>query len=145
MTGPAQSMYNEGMARRLVKSRDKKLFGVAGGVAEYFDIDPTIVRVGFVVLALGLAFPGLIAYGALAILMPFPAAESLVPPSDPGSAPAEDDPVQHNNLFAWALIGFGVFIVLSRLGFPHSGNGWLLPVVLVGIGMALLTRRSRVS
>ena len=32
------------MAKRLVKSQDKKLFGVAGGVAEYFDIDPTIVR-----------------------------------------------------------------------------------------------------
>ena len=38
------------MTKRLVKSTDKKLFGVAGGVAEYFDIDPTLVRVGFVVL-----------------------------------------------------------------------------------------------
>ena len=37
------------MAKRLVKSTDKKLFGVAGGLAEYFNIDPTIVRVGFVV------------------------------------------------------------------------------------------------
>ena len=35
-------MYNVAMARRLVKSRDKKLFGVAGGVAEYFDLDPIV-------------------------------------------------------------------------------------------------------
>ena len=34
------------MAKRLVKSPDKKLFGVAGGIGAYFDIDPTFVRVG---------------------------------------------------------------------------------------------------
>ena len=37
------------MPRRLVKSNDKKLFGVAGGIAEYLNVDPTIVRVGLVV------------------------------------------------------------------------------------------------
>ncbi|NNF03355.1 MAG: PspC domain-containing protein, partial [Rhodothermales bacterium] len=38
-----------GDKRRLSKSRDKKLAGVAAGIAEYFGIDPTLVRIGFVV------------------------------------------------------------------------------------------------
>jgi phage shock protein C len=61
------------MAERLVKSTDKKLFGVAGGLAEYFDIDATLVRVGFIVLGVCLFPLGLAAYLALAILMPTPA------------------------------------------------------------------------
>lgn len=33
------------MTKRLTKSyRDRKIFGVCGGIAEYFDVDPTIVR-----------------------------------------------------------------------------------------------------
>lgn len=37
--------------KRLTKSNSRKLFGVCGGVAEYFDIDPTIVRIAWIVLA----------------------------------------------------------------------------------------------
>ena len=48
------------MTKRLVKSTNKKLFGVAGGVAEYFDIDPTLVRVGFVVLCVCFFLLGLV-------------------------------------------------------------------------------------
>ncbi|MDO9446036.1 MAG: PspC domain-containing protein, partial [Dehalococcoidia bacterium] len=39
--------------RRLMRSRDDEMIaGVAGGIAEYFDLDPVLVRVAFVVLAL---------------------------------------------------------------------------------------------
>jgi phage shock protein C len=45
--------------------------GVCGGVAEYLDMDPTIVRVLYVVISLfSAAFPGLIVYIALALIMP---------------------------------------------------------------------------
>lgn len=45
--------------------------GVCGGVAEYFDWDPTWVRIGYVLLTLfSLAFPGVLAYFILAIVMP---------------------------------------------------------------------------
>ena len=62
------------MAKRLVKSSDKKLWGVAGGLAEHFDIDPTLVRVGFVVLSFIRVVAGIVGYVALALLMPSPAA-----------------------------------------------------------------------
>lgn len=40
------------MKKRLYKSNtDKKIDGVCGGIAEYFDIDPTIVRLAWVIFA----------------------------------------------------------------------------------------------
>ena len=70
------------MTRRLVKSNDNKLCGVAGGVAEHFDVDPILVRVGFVVLTLCFGGIGLVGYVALAILMPAPATTVPVSTSD---------------------------------------------------------------
>ena len=60
------------MPKRLVKSTNKKLWGVAGGLAEYFDVDPTLVRVGFVVLSFICIVAGVVGYLALALLMPSP-------------------------------------------------------------------------
>ena len=60
------------MTRQLTKSTyDKKLAGVCGGIAEYFNLDPTMVRVGYVLLSvLSAAFPGIIVYIVLALIMP---------------------------------------------------------------------------
>lgn len=58
------------MKKRLYKSNvDKKIAGVCGGIAEYFDIDPTIVRLvtAFLILAYG---SGLIIYIIAACVMP---------------------------------------------------------------------------
>ena len=47
------------------------LCGVCGGLAEYFDIDPTLVRVGYVFLSLfSAAFPGLLLYIVMALIVP---------------------------------------------------------------------------
>ena len=52
-------------------SSNKMLAGVCGGIAEYFNLDPTLVRVAYVALSfLATGFPGLLAYGILAIVMP---------------------------------------------------------------------------
>ena len=56
--------------KRLVRSQDDKMFlGVSGGIADYFGIDPAIVRIGFVLLTLFHGW-GLILYFILAIIMP---------------------------------------------------------------------------
>jgi phage shock protein C len=44
-----ESGTKDGEKKRLRKSRDKKIAGVAGGLAEYFNIDPTLVRIAFVI------------------------------------------------------------------------------------------------
>ena len=56
--------------KKLYKSStDKKRAGVCGGIAEYFDIDATLVRLGWVIFSL-LGGSGLLAYIIAAIIMP---------------------------------------------------------------------------
>ena len=59
------------MTKRLTKSIEKKVFGVCGGLAEYFDLDPTLFRVIYFALTfLTSWFPGIIMYFLLALTMP---------------------------------------------------------------------------
>ena len=56
--------------KKLYKSNTaKKIAGVYGGIAEYFNIDSTLVRLGWVVFSL-LGGSGLLAYIIAAIIMP---------------------------------------------------------------------------
>jgi len=56
--------------KRLYRSRtDKQLAGVCGGIAEYLNLDPTIVRIVWVILTLA-GGPGLILYIILALIVP---------------------------------------------------------------------------
>lgn len=59
-------------SKRLYRStKDRKIFGVCGGIAEYFDADPTIVRLAWVIVtALTGVVPGVIAYLVAAIVIP---------------------------------------------------------------------------
>lgn len=58
------------MKKRLYKSdTDKKLCGVCAGIAEYFELDPTIIRLAWVVFTL-FGGCGIIAYIIAAIVMP---------------------------------------------------------------------------
>lgn len=57
------------MEKRLVKGKDRKLFGVCSGLADYFECDPTWVRLGFAVAFIFYGF-GLLAYLVAAIVMP---------------------------------------------------------------------------
>ena len=58
------------MKKQLMRSgRDKKIAGVCAGVAYYFDMDPTIVRVIWGVLAFGYG-AGIVAYIILWIIAP---------------------------------------------------------------------------
>jgi len=57
------------MKKLYKSSTDKKLCGVCGGVAEYFGIDSTLVRLGVVLVSL-FCGSGLIAYFIAALVMP---------------------------------------------------------------------------
>ena len=56
------------MKKKLYKSNDKKICGVCGGIAEYFDIDPTIVRILWVIFTVS-GGAGLFAYFVAALIM----------------------------------------------------------------------------
>ncbi|MBR0031039.1 MAG: PspC domain-containing protein [Treponema sp.] len=57
------------MAKPFHKSSQRKLCGVCGGIAEYFDLDPTLVRALWIVLII-FGGTGILLYIVLAILMP---------------------------------------------------------------------------
>ena len=58
------------MAKKLYRSTDDKMIaGVCGGLGEYFDIDPVVFRILFVVLVIG-AGSGLIPYALLWLIVP---------------------------------------------------------------------------
>ena len=58
------------MKKRLYKiEQGKKIDGVCGGIAEYFDIDPTIIRLAWILFT-AFAGSGIIAYIVAAIVMP---------------------------------------------------------------------------
>ena len=107
---------------------DRMIAGVAGGLGDYFDIDPVIFRIGFGVSVFfgGL---GLIAYLALAL---------LVPSSEGGEVrPA---PVQRSKWLAGAVIGAGLILVLTAgggflFGAPDWGFVWI--AALAGVGAAI--------
>ena len=57
--------------KKLSRSNDKFLAGVCAGIAEYLSIDPTAVRVLYVILTLlSAAFPGILLYIILLFIMP---------------------------------------------------------------------------
>jgi phage shock protein C len=57
------------MAQRLVKSKDRKIFGVCGGLGQYLDVDPTVIRIVFLIAFFFLG-GGLLLYLILALAMP---------------------------------------------------------------------------
>ena len=86
------------LENKLYKSRKNKMLGgVCGGIGEYFKIDPTLVRLGFVALCI-LAGGGIIAYILCLIIVPEapidyePAAEAdpAAPKTEPAQAASSD-------------------------------------------------------
>lgn len=56
--------------KKLYRSRhDRMICGVYGGIAEYFDLDPSLVRLGWIVL-FAMAGSGIIAYIIATIVIP---------------------------------------------------------------------------
>ena len=100
---PAAAAAPAAGPRRLTRSSsDKVLGGVAGGLGRYFDIDPIIFRIGFVVLTLA-GGAGLLAYVAAWLLVP----EDAVP-----GAP----PTGRSRLLTWLGAGILAIAVLATLG-----------------------------
>jgi len=59
--------------KKLTKGHDKKIEGVCSGIAEYFDVDATLVRAIYAAVSIMFAgVPGIILYIVLAIIMPAP-------------------------------------------------------------------------
>ena len=135
------------MNRRLYRCRhDQRIAGVASGLAEYFDIDPTIVRVGWVLTFL-MGGLGLVLYIVMAIIVPL----------EPEGDHAMDQtplPVSHRHasrgtgraatFFGALLILFGA-LALVDVFLPSWADGgrFLWPAFILGIGTILVVTAVR--
>ena len=135
------------MNRRLYRCRhDKILAGVASGVAEYFDLDPSLVRVLFLVSTFfgGLGF---LLYIAMAIIVP------LEPISADAAAETTVVPEGHRHVSRgtgnWTTIVGAGLVLLGSLALLHQVlPGWdaarfVFPALAIGIGAFLVARAVR--
>src|SRR3954451_10716865 len=105
--------------RRLQRSRsDRKVAGVAGGLARYFEIHPAVFRVGFVVLTL-LGGAGVLIYAAAALVMPDEGEEDSVV-----TAALRDRRDRPWPLIGLGLLAVGALVLLSRATLWPSGDAW---------------------
>ena len=73
--------------KRLYRATDERMVaGVCGGIAKYFNVDPTLVRLLFV-LAAAAGGPGLLAYIVLAIIVPEESAGYVAPVGSAATEP----------------------------------------------------------
>lgn len=114
---------------RLRRSRtDRKVAGVAGGLARHLDIDPVILRVAFVVLVF-FGGAGLLLYGACWL---------LVPEEGSDSAPISLD--ERSRTVALAIVGGLAVVALIGDSWGFFGFPWPLAIIAV-VALLILTRR----
>ena len=58
------------MEKKLRRSNDKMIAGVCAGLAHYFDLDPTVILIVYVLLSIFTAFAGVLVYLILWLIMP---------------------------------------------------------------------------
>ena len=125
--------------KRLLRSRDRMLAGVAGGIGNYFNIDANIVRIAF---ALSIMFGGLgvVAYVALALFVP-----------EEGDQPGEIKPpvIQRSRALGIAAgVAAALFVLSWGLAdfdpWPFDRGGWFfggpLLFLLLAVGAYLVVR-----
>ena len=142
------------MGYRLYRSRrDRMLAGVAGGLAEMWGADPSLVRIIWALLVVFTGGVALLVYIVMAIVVP---EEDEVfgpdgaPPRPAGTAPAAFQGgdasaaprTSRSGLSPGVLLGgffilIGVFF-LAREFLPRIDFDWLGPLVLVAIGVVLI-------
>ncbi len=147
------------MPDRLERSTTNRMWsGVAGGIAEYFQIDPTVVRAFFVIAAILTGGLFLLVYIALIILMPLPgrpapgrstppesAATDATPRVGPLQAGEEPEAAERRREAAgWLLVALGVIFLLANVGvFRFIQWNFVWPLALIALGVFIILQRSR--
>ena len=142
------------MEKRLYRSpTERRIAGICGGLAEYFNVDPVLMRVIFVVLFL-LSGIGLLAYIILWLVLPVRKKEEgtveVITPdgqeevvSEPSKTEESIKTMKKHNLFGGIiLIGLGViFLAENFLPVYRLNKFW--PLLLIIFGLAILWKSGK--
>ncbi|HBY99858.1 MAG TPA: hypothetical protein DEO84_00930 [candidate division Zixibacteria bacterium] len=139
------------MAEKLFRSRTQRMIaGVCGGLAEYFDIDPTLVRLIAVALTLA-GGSGILAYFIFWLVVPQkPLNLASVDNPTMASSSAENEAVESEESNEASSAALFIGIILTVMGFLFLvGNfislAWfsfskLWPLVLIAIGIIVILK-----
>lgn len=145
--------------KKLFRSRQNVIIGgVCGGLGEYFDIDPTIVRILFILLT----GAGIVPYLLLWILLPSQGQESDDPSESIRAGAAEigekarnlSETIRNNrpdSQNTGILLGLGLIVIGGLILLKNFGLLWfdwinlrnLWPILLIAFGVSLLFKRKR--
>lgn len=146
--------------KRLYKSRQNKMIdGVCGGIAEYFDADPVLVRLVFA-LFFFVGGAAILAYIVGMIIMPrrpldAAGAATPIPTPQPGQPQTQSHSLAYPNsstlIIGIIIIALGAFLLMGNFpffrGFHHMfwHHLWdfLLPALLVGVGGILIFKANK--
>lgn len=128
------------MEHRLYRSRKERIVaGVAGGLGEYLGIDPVVVRLLFVLLALATGW-GVLLYIILAIIVH----EAPVGAEPSGRMYRRLDARERGLLIGGTLVALGLVLLAREIGlWWWFGLPRLWPLLLIAAGVALLIDRVR--
>jgi phage shock protein PspC (stress-responsive transcriptional regulator) len=113
------------------------LAGVCGGLGRYFELNPTVFRVGFVVLTL-LGGAGVLVYLAAVLVMPGEGRERSL--AEQVLAERKERPWP---LIGLAIVGVALIVLLSRAALrPAAGAGWVF-VLVIGLVVLWVSRSVR--
>ena len=154
------------MEKRLYRSQtDRMIWGVCGGLAKYFEMDPTIIRIIFVVLIFANGV-GILAYIIMAIVVPLQGSKATAPKetikenveeikstatelgreirstfAGEETKPEEASEISHRrrNFFGIILIVLGLLFLMSSLDlFAWFRWSYLWPLILVAVGLVII-------
>jgi phage shock protein C len=135
----------EAQRKRLYRSRTNRIIaGICGGIGEYLDADPTLIRLAWIVLTL-LGGSGIIFYIIAYFIIPL----------KPSAAADADQPAQQDftpgRVFGILFVAVGAIILLDNLEIISFHRWWhlswefALPALLILAGIYFLTRSRKIG
>lgn len=126
------------------RSEDNKILGgVCGGIGEYFNIDPNIIRLIFVLLTV-FGGSGIIIYLILWVILPSKSQTGISDIKEKIHDFAHDmrNNGKNRNLVAYAAILLGIIFLLNNFGFSTFINiDRLWPLLLIFLGVSIIMRK----
>ncbi|HBE80647.1 MAG TPA: hypothetical protein DDW65_23105 [Firmicutes bacterium] len=133
---------------RLKRSAGNKILGgLCGGLGEYFNIDPTIIRLLWIVAIFWMGIPAIIAYFIALIVVSItdqkntPAPEESVGNEEGAENKKAAVSISRSHfIWGWLIIGVGVVILMERLGYFSRIKDYVFPGALIVAGIWVLIK-----
>jgi len=147
----SKNSHQTSLKRFTRSTSDRMLAGVCGGLGEYFEIDPSLIRILFVIITF-IGGAGVLAY--LILWLVTPSSTKIIKPQSQIQQNAQEiaetaqiltqaaKPLNRPNFWAVFLISLGIYFLLKNFNFIPTIN-WsdYWPIALIILGIYFLAKR----